>query len=147
MLVAAQDTHSENRMASYYRARYYDPNPGRFLSEDPIRFKAGVNAYAYVRNRPNGLRDPKGLRPTNDTCLKDAVNGWVQCLLVSGIVVGAAEGTCLTACLLSGPGWPLCALGCTEVIGGIEDATILICTAAAAGAYYDCKTQGPCKKK
>jgi hypothetical protein len=24
---------------SYYRARYYDPTAGRFLSEDPIRFR------------------------------------------------------------------------------------------------------------
>src|SRR5437762_11013990 len=27
----------------FYRARYYDPTFGRFLSEDPIRFQAGAN--------------------------------------------------------------------------------------------------------
>jgi RHS repeat-associated protein len=26
----------------YYRARYYDPTPGRFLTEDPKGFRAGV---------------------------------------------------------------------------------------------------------
>ncbi|MBI4640627.1 MAG: RHS repeat-associated core domain-containing protein [Candidatus Tectomicrobia bacterium] len=33
----------------YYRARYYDPRSGRFLSEDPLRFLGGdLNLYAYV---------------------------------------------------------------------------------------------------
>jgi RHS repeat-associated protein len=31
----------------YYRARYYDATVGRFLSEDPIEFLAGVNFYTY----------------------------------------------------------------------------------------------------
>jgi RHS repeat-associated protein len=45
----------------YYRARYYDPKIGRFLSEDPIGFQAGdVNFYAYVRNNPVLLTDPTG---------------------------------------------------------------------------------------
>src|SRR5229473_6027083 len=33
----------------YYRARYYDPNSGRFLSEDPVEFNGGGNNfYRYV---------------------------------------------------------------------------------------------------
>lgn len=28
----------------YYRARYYDPSIGRFVSEDPMRFRAGVDS-------------------------------------------------------------------------------------------------------
>ncbi len=37
----------------YYRARYYDPQDGRFLSENPPGFAAGdVNSYAYVNNNP-----------------------------------------------------------------------------------------------
>jgi RHS repeat-associated protein len=27
----------------YYRARYYDPRVGRFISEDPIEFAGGTN--------------------------------------------------------------------------------------------------------
>jgi len=47
---------------NYYRARYYDPKVGRFVSEDPIGFLGGdVNLYAYVRNRPSGWVDPSGL--------------------------------------------------------------------------------------
>jgi RHS repeat-associated protein len=45
----------------YYRARWYDPQQGRFLSEDPIGFKAGVNFYAYVGNNPINRIDPSGL--------------------------------------------------------------------------------------
>jgi RHS repeat-associated protein len=45
----------------YYRARWYDPQAGRFLSEDPVGFKAGVNFYAYVLNDPVGKVDPSGL--------------------------------------------------------------------------------------
>jgi len=46
----------------YYRARYYDPAIGRFLSEDPIGFRGGIDFYAYVRNNPANLTDPKGLQ-------------------------------------------------------------------------------------
>ena len=46
----------------YYRARYYDPALGRFISEDPTAFDAGdSNLYRYVGNSPlNGI-DPLGL--------------------------------------------------------------------------------------
>jgi len=47
----------------YYRARYYDPEIGRFISEDPLGFKAGVNFYAYVGNNPVNFNDPSGLEP------------------------------------------------------------------------------------
>jgi RHS repeat-associated protein len=46
----------------YYRARYYDPVTGRFLSEDPLRFFAGeVNFYPYAEQNPVNLSDPLGL--------------------------------------------------------------------------------------
>jgi RHS repeat-associated protein len=46
----------------YYRARWYDPQQGRFLSEDPIRFNGGNNFYAYVNNNPLNFIDPNGLK-------------------------------------------------------------------------------------
>jgi len=48
----------------FYRARYYDPTAGRFLREDPLRFRAGINFYAYVGNGPTNVRDPFGLDPS-----------------------------------------------------------------------------------
>jgi RHS repeat-associated protein len=47
----------------FYRARYFDPQAGRFLSEDPVRFWGGVNFYAYVRNNPVKYTDMFGLAP------------------------------------------------------------------------------------
>jgi RHS repeat-associated protein len=45
----------------FLRARYYDATIGRFLSEDPIAFKGGMDFYRYVRNNPVMHRDPMGL--------------------------------------------------------------------------------------
>jgi RHS repeat-associated protein len=45
---------------NYYRARYYNPNTGRFLSEDPLGFMAGINFYAYAGNNPVSFRDSFG---------------------------------------------------------------------------------------
>jgi len=52
----------------YYRARYYDPQNGRFLSEDPLQFGGGVNFYRYVRNQPTNLRDAYGESPCDSKC-------------------------------------------------------------------------------
>ncbi len=49
----------------FYRARYYDPSIGRFISEDPIRFNAETNFYTYASNNPILFIDPWGL------CAKD----------------------------------------------------------------------------
>ncbi|MHB8404395.1 MAG: RHS repeat-associated core domain-containing protein [Gammaproteobacteria bacterium] len=45
----------------YYRARYYNPAYGRFVSEDPIGFGGGLNAYAYNAGNPMNYMDPFGL--------------------------------------------------------------------------------------
>jgi RHS repeat-associated protein len=45
----------------YYRARYYDPMEGRFISKDPAGFVDGANIYGYVKNNPINNLDPSGL--------------------------------------------------------------------------------------
>lgn len=46
----------------FMRARYFDPQTGRFISEDPIGFVGGgANFYAYVGNSTITFRDPSGL--------------------------------------------------------------------------------------
>lgn len=45
----------------FYRARYYDPMEGRFISKDPIGFAGGdVNVYNYVGGNPVNYTDPSG---------------------------------------------------------------------------------------
>jgi RHS repeat-associated protein len=60
----------------FYRARYYEPQIGRFISEDPARFDAGVNMYAYVMNNPISFVDPLGLwrwpSDIHDDAMQDA---------------------------------------------------------------------------
>jgi RHS repeat-associated protein len=46
----------------YYRARFYDPKLGRFISEDPLTFAGGLNWYSYVENAPINESDPFGLQ-------------------------------------------------------------------------------------
>ena len=45
----------------YYRARYYNSEAQRFISEDPIGFSGGLNLYRYTGNNPVNWIDPWGL--------------------------------------------------------------------------------------
>lgn len=56
----ARDLDAETGLM-YYRARYYDASIGRFLSEDPIKFRGEINFYRYVQNDPTNSLDPSGL--------------------------------------------------------------------------------------
>jgi RHS repeat-associated protein len=42
----------------YMRARWYDPETGRFMSEDPIGLSGGINMYAFAGDDPVNGRDP-----------------------------------------------------------------------------------------
>ncbi|WP_422102680.1 RHS repeat-associated core domain-containing protein [Vreelandella sp.] len=53
--------HDEESGLYYNRHRYYDPQQGRYISQDPIGLNGGTNLYGYVTN-PTGMVDPLGLR-------------------------------------------------------------------------------------
>jgi RHS repeat-associated protein len=44
----------------YYRARYYSPRLGRFISHDPMDYVDGMNMYQFVRGNPVNWVDPFG---------------------------------------------------------------------------------------
>jgi RHS repeat-associated protein len=44
----------------YFRARWYDPVSGRWLSKDPIGISGGLNLYAFCGNNPVNFTDPMG---------------------------------------------------------------------------------------
>ena len=58
----------------FYRARYYDPSTGRFLSEDPLQHDGGINFYPYVLNDPLNLTDSFGKQSNSvDSALNQAI--------------------------------------------------------------------------
>ncbi|WP_283241550.1 RHS repeat-associated core domain-containing protein, partial [Halomonas sp. ATBC28] len=52
--------HDEESGLYYNRHRYYDPQQGRYINQDPIGLRGGTNLYGYVTN-PTGMVDPLGL--------------------------------------------------------------------------------------
>jgi RHS repeat-associated protein len=70
----------------YSRDRWYDPQQGRFLSEDPIGFAGGLNAYAYVANNPLSFTDPSG------QSLESFLNGFWSSFAVSAVVSAVVAG-------------------------------------------------------
>jgi RHS repeat-associated protein len=63
MTECGDDAMTNSSGASYYRARYYDPTAGRFLSEDPSwgGEDEKPNFYVYASNEPVDRFDPSGL--------------------------------------------------------------------------------------
>jgi RHS repeat-associated protein len=72
----------------FMRARWYEPKTGRFLSEDPIGIKGGLNQYTFAGDDPVNGRDPSGLLSCGE-----------------GVVILVTDGT----------GEPE-AIGCTEAV-------------------------------
>jgi RHS repeat-associated protein len=110
----------------YYRARYYSPQLGRFISEDPIGLGGGQNFYRYVYGNPIQLRDPRGECPwcaavaigATYGMVQSVVNGWVSgdrdwkslsLDAVTGAVSGGAQGAVV--------GWGLTGIGVRALIG------------------------------
>ena len=60
----------------YFNARWYDPQLGRFTSEDPIR--DGINWHVYTYNNPLKYTDPTGLDPHNMTIEEADRRGWAD---------------------------------------------------------------------
>jgi RHS repeat-associated protein len=60
-----------------FRARWYAPELGRWLSPDPIGFEGGLNLYEFCGNNPVNFRDPGGLDASSlyDQALNAAVQG------------------------------------------------------------------------
>lgn len=73
----------------FYRTRYYSPDIGRFVSQDPISFAGGdTNLYRYVANSPINARDPLGT-----AAFGGAVGGAVGRAI--GAPVGAGIGSAI----------------------------------------------------
>ncbi len=102
----------------YYRARYYDAGVGRFLNEDPVRFRGGIDFYSYAKNNSVNLIDPMGLGQSGA-----AIGGVVGGILggILGISGGGGAGT-------------LVAPGVGTIAGGIEGGVEGVAAGATVGA-------------
>jgi RHS repeat-associated protein len=135
----------------YYRARYYDSQLGRFISEDPIGFNAGdTNLYRYVKNSPTNWTDPTGkfanvaagagfgaLFGGLYALANDIESGQFGWNTFGNVLKGAAVGAVTGAVVASGVG--LLAAGATAAFGtsvaGAIVNTTFVAGATAYGAY------------
>jgi RHS repeat-associated protein len=135
----------------YYRARYYDPRLGRFISQDPIGLVGGVNLHAYVGNRPTVLTDPSGLQPRQLPVPPGPGPGddefcWNRYLRCRGEVETNAlmfAAVCVAACVLllrSAPPVMIgCIMGCLAVAGMMQIRGERVCREQ----YWECVTRHP----
>ncbi|WP_443066115.1 RHS repeat-associated core domain-containing protein [Streptomyces sp. NBC_00523] len=93
----------------YYRNRYYDPDTGRFISQDPIGQAGGTNLYQYALSSPTTHTDPTGNNPMIAACaVNGAIDGGVNWALqrLSGRKVkwGDVVNAALMGCVLGQAG-------------------------------------------
>jgi RHS repeat-associated protein len=133
----------------YYRARYYSPQLQRFISEDPLGLKGGINFYSYVLSNPIGFSDPQGTcPPTGDSvtsyhvnCQKAAIAGKQLLKDLCGCHCGYAEvafpdyQTCINVCsdcyVGKQPSWyDTCKCVCKQLSGQTKEQCDIICFGA-----------------
>jgi RHS repeat-associated protein len=78
----------------YMRARWYEPKTGRFLSEDPIGLKGGINPYTFAAGDPVNGSDPLGLDDEEDPCPEG-----FELVAVTEIDYGDGTGVILHRCV------------------------------------------------
>jgi RHS repeat-associated protein len=127
----------------YYRARYYGPVSGRFISEDPISFRGGINFYQYGYNRPVSLRDPSGRDPVIGAtvgAIVGGIYGGLGALAAGGsprdVAIGAAVGAGVG--LIAGTVDPTLGLATVTAIGGISSGIADAITQKLSGAGKRC---------
>jgi RHS repeat-associated protein len=112
----------------FVRARYFDPTTGRWIIEDPLKFKAGdVNLYRYVGNHPLTGTDPSGEDLAAAGCgflaggIAGAASGAAAGFTIAGVYgAGAALGFALGP-----PGWTLLGVvGMSMLVGAVLTSVI-----------------------
>lgn len=70
-----------------YRARFYNPEWGRFLSRDPLGFRDSMNLYEYVVSNPINRIDPTGMECTEIATVSYDVGQKVKALFNKTVVL------------------------------------------------------------
>jgi len=122
----AQDPYGYNGQYGYYTDhetglilcthRYYDPQAGRWLTQDPIGYLGGMNLYGYCSGDPINCIDPLGLWTWDNTFgVLKAVGGAAE--ILTGVTSIAATGG-----LAALPGIIATAHGADILVSGINEA-------------------------
>jgi RHS repeat-associated protein len=92
----------------YNRARHYDPETGRWLSEDPIGFAGDPsNLYRYVGNSPTNGTDPSGnvapvLIGTGFAATAwVTIRGWLSIEVAEKTFADDKQQHCMAACVFN----------------------------------------------
>lgn len=78
----------------YVRNRWYDPESGRFVSEDPAGFAGGSNLYAFAQNDPINGSDPSGLDSYQCLWVGDNEPLWSGPVGSQPVVISARHQVC-----------------------------------------------------
>ena len=62
----------------YVRGRWYDPQAGRFVQEDPMGVDGGINVYTFAGDDPINGSDPSGMSPGAEQCIDLYNYAWVN---------------------------------------------------------------------
>lgn len=136
----------------YYRARYYSPQMGRFISQDPIGWASGqTNNYAYVNGNPISYTDPEGkfglvgalVGAGLDIGMQMIIGGKsLKCVNISSVLTSAAVGA-FTPGLLTVGGLAVGAEKTVAMWGwlGARDAAIWQGVGAVTGATLKTATK------
>ena len=109
----------------YAKARYYDPELGLFLTEDPVEGRPdtppSLHRYLYAYQNPTVYTDPTGLLSFKE---------WV------GVLVETAKGTAEDTGKVAVKAAKVAAVGVATVavVGAVAAASPIVATAAVAGA-------------
>jgi len=86
----------------YNYHRYYDPEIGRYLRDDPIGLEGGINLFAYSENTPLKYIDYFGLRAQEcPDCPKGEWRVDVGGTFTGGVIIGGSRSRVTFTCLSS----------------------------------------------
>jgi RHS repeat-associated protein len=100
---------------SRFGYRDYNPDIGRWLDKDPLRFQTGVNFYVYAANDPVNFIDISGLAPASPS--GGQIASCILCRAVA-LTIGAACKTLKNPICLVGT--VPCSYACSYVCQGID---------------------------